>query len=121
MPITLQGSIRVVPVVTLVMTVVALGACEEANLPGDPAAEVAELVVAPENPMVDPGDTVQFQAYGLTSDGDSVAVEVTWGATAGTISESGRYVADSTVHDGLVRATLTGRDLERTEIGRAHV
>lgn len=56
----------------------------------DPAAEV---ILVPANASVAAGGTVQFEAYGYTAGGDSVAVTVTYTATGGTIAGDGRYTA----------------------------
>ncbi len=89
---------------------VALGGCTDDSVSG-PSVEpnVTDLVVVPDHVLVDPGDSVQFHAYGRTPDLDSVAVEVTWSTARGTITQSGLYVADVTTDNDQVTATLEGR------------
>ena len=54
---------------------------------------VAELFLVPATAAVAAGGIVQFDAYGRTADGDSVAVAVTYTATGGTIAGDGKYSA----------------------------
>jgi uncharacterized protein YjdB len=68
--------------------------------------DVAQVVVVPGSTTIEPEQNYQFAGYGRTKTGDSVAVAVVWSATGGTISSSGRYLADSLEGDYEVRATL---------------
>jgi hypothetical protein len=60
------------------------------------APSTVQLVIVPSAVTLAVGSTQQFGAYGLTSAGDSVATSVTWSATGGTISSSGKYTAGKT-------------------------
>jgi hypothetical protein len=59
------------------------------------ADPVAAVVLVPETVSLLTGETRQFDAYGLTEAGDSVAVTVSYTATGGTISGGGLYTAGS--------------------------
>lgn len=58
-----------------------------------PAPALAGLVLVPATASVDAGATIEFEAYGLTSAGDSVPAPVTYTATGGTIVTTGLYTA----------------------------
>ena len=61
------------------------------------AAPVAtHIVLRPSSVTLAPASGVQFAAFGRTESGDSVAVDVTFKATGGTISETGLYTAGPT-------------------------
>ncbi len=57
---------------------------------------LAQVVVRPTAATLAPGATRQFTAYGRLSNGDSVAVGVTYTATGGTITPTGLYTAGQT-------------------------
>lgn len=54
---------------------------------------LAELFLTPSTATVGAGGTVQFEAYGNTTAGDSVAASAAYTATGGTITQNGRYTA----------------------------
>ena len=83
----------------------------------DPLSGVA---VSPESIMLDPLQRYQFQAFGRGAAGDTVPVNANWSATAGSITSSGMYTADTSDNDAAVTAsvplsgvTLTGTSLVR--------
>src|SRR2546426_4239727 len=53
----------------------------------------------------------QFQAFGRTAAGDSVGATVTWSASAGTITASGMYTADTSAADVVVTASVSADQL----------
>jgi len=61
---------------------------------GGPA--VQNVQVTPAGRTVQAGTTLQFQATGVLSDGDTAVVPVTWSATGGTISTGGLFTAGQT-------------------------
>jgi hypothetical protein len=61
-----------------------------------PAPTLAQVVVKPASVSLTGGQTKQFSAYGLNSLGDSVAVQVSFNATGGTITSTGLYTAGTT-------------------------
>jgi uncharacterized protein YjdB len=77
-----------------------LAACERplglTQPPPPPSSSVVQVVTSPTNATLDPYQRQQFLAYGRTQAGDSVAVDVTWSASGGTITTGGLYVADTT-------------------------
>src|SRR5438552_4120664 len=73
------------------------------TLPGQPV----QIVVAPESVALDPYQTQQFRASGRTAAGDSMPVTVSWTASAGPVTQSGLYTADTSVADVLVTATYS--------------
>src|SRR5712692_2694330 len=54
---------------------------------------LAQLVLTPSSALLGPGGSQQFAAYGRSSLGDSMAASVSYGATGGSISPNGLYVA----------------------------
>ena len=68
---------------------------------------VAQVVVFPDSLSLDPLQTYQFRAVGRTQAGDSVPISVRWTASAGSITSSGMYTADTSAADVIVSATLT--------------
>lgn len=71
-----------------------------------PNGDIAQLLVAPDTISLVSGQTIQFQAVGRTTSGETRPVAVTWAATGGTITSAGRYTADTTAGDFRVIATL---------------
>lgn len=57
---------------------------------------LTEVVITPDGRSVQAGSTAQFQADGVTSTGDTAAINVTWSATGGTITSGGLYTAGQT-------------------------
>ncbi len=93
-----------------------LAACD---LPGRPDGHlsVVQIRVVPDSVALDPTQTQVFAASGRTAGGDSVAIDVTWAASAGTITPGGMYTADTSAADVVVTATLAGSQLS----GSSHV
>ena len=54
---------------------------------------LAQVILNPGSAVVTPGGTQQFAAYGKTGAGDSIAVQVNYSATGGTITAVGLYTA----------------------------
>jgi len=69
------------------------------------ATVLASVVLVPPAATLEVGTMQQFAAYGLMSNGDSVAVTVGYAATGGTISAGGLYTAGQTAGDFRVIAT----------------
>lgn len=68
---------------------------------------VVAVYVSPSSAAVPTGGTAQFKAYGRTSAGDSVSVNVAWTATGGTVSSGGLYTAGATAGAFNVIATCS--------------
>ncbi|HTI05340.1 MAG TPA: Ig-like domain-containing protein [Gemmatimonadales bacterium] len=62
----------------------------------------------PDTVTLDPLGVLNFGVYGLTATGDSVPVDVQWTSSAGSITPSGQFIADSSESDVDVTATLSG-------------
>ena len=73
---------------------------------------VVEVILTPASASVAAGATVQFEAYGHTTSGDSVAVPATYTATGGTITQNGRYTAGGV--PGTYRVVASVADLADT-------
>ena len=98
-----------------------LAACELPSRP-DSHATIAQVRVAPDSVVLDPAQTQPFFASGRTLAGDSVAIDVTWAASAGTITPAGIYTADSSAADAVVTATLVGSHMSGTsQVRQRHV
>src|SRR5262245_13985258 len=77
-------------------------------------AALVQVVLTPSSATLIPGATQAFVSYGLMSTGDSVAVNVTYSATGGTITAGGLYTAGGTAGDFHVIATQQGGSLADT-------
>ena len=77
-------------------------------------APLAQLILVPALATVTVGGTVQFQVYGRTTAGDSVAAPATYSATGGVISSVGLYTAGSTPGTFQVIARQTNGTLADT-------
>src|SRR5437899_1102491 len=97
-------------------SLVTLVGCELPIRPRDGSA-VVQIRVVPESVALDPAQTQPFVASGRTAAGDSMAVDVTWTTSAGTITPAGVYTADTGAADVIVTATLVGSQIS----GVAHV
>jgi len=69
---------------------------------------VSAVVLKPASYSITTGGSKQFSAYGRTSLGDSVAVQVSFSATGGTITSSGLYTAGSAPGSYRVIASASG-------------
>jgi hypothetical protein len=73
-----------------------------------------QVVVSPDSVGLDVDETRQFSAFGRLSNGDSVAVSVTYAAAGGTISSGGLYTAGRTAGTYEVIAAEQGGVLSDT-------
>ena len=105
------------------LTVFLLSACnlDRNRVTGPGGARITRVFVAPDTVMLDPSEHVQFSALGRTTAGDTVPVSVVWSATAGTITQTGFYSADTSENDVDVTASLTMVDDGSTLTGTARV
>ena len=71
-----------------VLTVAFVFACEKPVAVTGPGSNIAQFVVSPKNVTLQPNQTQDFIAVGLTATGDSADVSVTWTATGGSVSGS---------------------------------
>ncbi|HEY6059774.1 MAG TPA: hypothetical protein VIV10_04255, partial [Gemmatimonadales bacterium] len=76
------------------------------TVPGPPI--LAAVILQPASVSLAQGATQQFAVYGRMSNGDSVAVAVTFAVTGGTITPAGLYTAGQTTGTYSVIATDTG-------------
>ena len=76
---------------------------------------VQQVLVTPDGRTVQAGGTVQFQAAGVMSDGDTAAVGVDWSATGGTITEAGLFTAGQTA--GVFRVIARAANGEADTVG----
>ena len=87
--------------------------------PGDP---VVQVVTSPTSVTLDPYQTQQFQAYGRTQAGDSVAVVVSWTTSGGgTITSGGLYAADTNAGSYQVTAIPAAAPTNTTASGSSTV
>src|SRR6266498_1021210 len=71
------------------LATLAIYACE-LPLPLTSPSDAAQLVVSPHAVFADPNQDVMFTAVGLTAEGDTADVDVTWSTTGGSISGQSR-------------------------------
>ena len=104
------------------LTLVVVSACslERKVATGPDSTGIASVLVTPDTVMVDPLETVQFRALGRDSAGGTVNVNANWSATAGLVTSTGMYTADTSDNDAAVTAsipingvTLSGTSLVR--------
>jgi uncharacterized protein YjdB len=90
------------------LTAFLLSACEVARnrVTGPDGARITRVFVAPDTVMLDPSESFQFGAFGRTTAGDT-PVSAAWTATAGTVTQTGLYTADTSENDVDVTASLT--------------
>jgi uncharacterized protein YjdB len=108
----LSRRLALVRVTATVAVLAVVASCD--FLPDPSGLQVAQIVIVPGSTTVQPDQDYQFVGYGRTVVGDSVAVALVWSTTRGTISPSGRYVADSLEGDYEVRATLAQPEADAT-------
>src|SRR5256885_1782055 len=118
MPFTFKLSQRLARMrcaVLLLSSAVFTTACEKpaasVSGPAQPGTQVVKVVVSPDVVTLLPSHSQQFTAFGRTQAGDSVAVAVTWSATAGSVSASGLYTAGAVAGVYEVTARHTDRQL----------
>ena len=83
-------------------------ACSTDGRTLEPSESLTRIGIVPESTEVQPDQTVQFRAYGVSTRGNTEAVDVRWEATGGTISDSGLYTAARIPGEFSVTATNTG-------------
>jgi len=74
----------------------------------DTPPTLTQVIVLPSSYTMSTTTSKQFRAYGRNSLGDSVAVQVTFSATGGTITSNGLYTAGSTGGSYRVIAAASG-------------
>ena len=72
------------------------------------------IVLRPSSGTLAPSTSLQFAAFGRTESGDSIAVDVTFKATGGTINETGLYTAGQTT--GAYHVIATADKLADTSV-----
>lgn len=80
----------------------------------DPAAVATKIVLRPSTATLAPTSSQQFVAFGRTESGDSIAVEVTFKATGGSITKTGLYTAGESA--GTFRVIATAHKLADTSV-----
>jgi hypothetical protein len=83
-----------------------------APAPPPPAPTLEKITLLPASATLAPSATRQFTAYGRTTAGDSVSVNVVFAATGGTVTQGGLYTAGSTA--GTYRIIATSGSLADT-------
>ena len=83
---------------------------------GPDADDISALIVTPNSITVGTNQQIQFAAYGLTQNGDSLPVAVEWSATGGTIEATGAYHAGATAGNFAVTAAAAGRAATATVV-----
>jgi len=80
----------------------------------DPVPSVVKVVLRPATVLLATNATYQFAAFGRTSAGDSVGIDVLFQATGGSITQSGLYTAGQI--GGTYRVTATAGSLADTAV-----
>lgn len=68
---------------------VIIGACEQPSPPTLPQDQVAQLVISPKATVVQPNQDVTLMSVGLTSQGDTAQIDVSWSASSGDLTDLG--------------------------------
>jgi hypothetical protein len=84
------------------------------TVPTAPEPELARVVLKPASVVLAVQTTHQFAVFGRSTAGDSMAVDVTFTATGGTITPTGLYSAGSTA--GTYRVIAKASDLADTAV-----
>ena len=79
--------------------------------PSAPPSPLAQVVVSPASTSVGQGGTVQYSAYGVLANGDSVALTPNWTTTAGTITSGGLLTAGTALGTFSVTAKQAGQSV----------
>ena len=79
---------------------------ERNHFTGPDSTGVTGVFVTPDSVMLDPAQSYQFTAFGRNRAGDTLGVNAGWSASAGSITSTGLYTADTTDNDALVTATI---------------
>jgi hypothetical protein len=82
--------------------------------PPAPPPVLGEVTVSPATATLAPSTTRQFNAFGRTTTGDSVAVDVVFSATGGTVTSGGLYTAGPSV--GVFRVIASAGALADTSV-----
>ena len=117
MPFTFKLSMRLalMKASPVVVAAAVLTACDIQRNPGTGVDNpVAQVIVSPDTLTLDPFENHQFQVFGRTQAGDSVPVSVRWSASAGPITASGMYTADTSAADATLTATLASGPVSGT-------
>jgi hypothetical protein len=70
-----------------------------------PVSELIRLVIAPQDAIISPGESLTFSVRGFDRDNQEVPVgQVTWKATGGIIDDHGNFTADDKEGAFLIRA-----------------
>ena len=90
--------------------------CSQITVPKEgatppPPPTLSGVTVSPGSVSIDQGDTQQFTATGVMSDGTTQSVSVAWSALGGSISSGGLYTAGSIDGSYTVTATETATGL----------
>lgn len=75
-----------------------------------PPPPIVSIAISPGSASIETGQSVDFDAWGLTAAGDSVGVSVTWSASGGSITSAGGFTA-ATAGDYDVTADQVGGPL----------
>jgi len=83
-----------------------------------PDGTVSGVFVTPDTVMLDPLQAFQFHVFGRGTAGDTLSVNAAWSATAGSITQTGMYTADTSENDVAVTASipLSGVTLSGTSL-----
>lgn len=100
-----RGSI-ITGVVLGLMSACAPGEVREGLGPG--SGEISALVVVPGSITLGSNQQLQYAAYGVAQNGDSLPVQVEWSATGGTIDAGGTYRSGATAGNFSVTAAASG-------------
>ena len=73
--------------------------------PPPPSSGISYILVTPQNAVLGPGASRQFDAVGVMADGSSVPIAATFSATGGSVSQTGLYTAGSSPGQYTVVAT----------------
>lgn len=90
------------------------GPSPEEPTPEEPGPVAMRVVLRPASLVLATRGTQQFAAFGRTQTGDSIAVEVTFSATGGSVNSTGLFTAGST--PGSYRVIARSNDLADTSL-----
>jgi len=96
--------------IVLTILAVSLAGCVDSTITepetgATKSASIQRLILEPSEVTVRVTDAVEFVAYGLTADGDTTAVQLSWSTTSGTLDTKGQGKGK-----GLYKGNKPGKD-----------
>src|SRR6266850_4017323 len=80
---------RWIAVAVAALAIIGFASCELPVTISPPVVQVAQLVISPKAIATPPDQDVTLMSVGLTAQGDTASIAVSWGATVGNVADGG--------------------------------